>query len=407
MLSALADGTSEIGGYLPSQDCEQTIKAFQSMGITMTRSVVAGLPSLTVEGKGLHGLSEPQEVIDCGNSGTTMRLLTGLLAGQNFFSVLTGDRSLRTRPMRRVVDPLRMRGADIAGRADGDHAPLAIVGKPLAAIEYLLPIASAQVKSAVLLSGLSTSEPTIIYEPKASRDHTERMFQQFGLEFARKKESLTLMGGRPFSAQKIAVPGDLSSAAFFLVAATLVEGSEITLQNVGVNPTRTGILDILKLMGADIALLPKKEGDQEPVADLHVRSQALRGIEIGGDLILRAIDEFPIVCIAAARAEGITTIRGAKELRFKESDRIETMAQALRGMCVSVETLPDGIQIEGTHTWKGGLCKTGGDHRVAMSMAVAGLMASGGNEIDDIACIDTSFPGFFERLSILTDGKSK
>ncbi len=403
MLSALAEGTSEISGYLASQDCQQTIKAFQAMGISISASTIKGRPCLSIEGKGLEGLTEPRDVLDCGNSGTTMRLLTGLLSGQPFFSVLTGDQSLRTRPMRRIVDPLRMRGADIAGRAEGAQAPLAIVGKRLSAIDYLMPIASAQVKSAILLSGLGSAEATLLREPKASRDHTERMFQEFGLNLEKKKEILTFIGGQPFQAKKIAVPGDLSSASFFLVAGTLIEGSDITLENVGVNPTRTGILDILEQMGAKITLNPKPDAGHEPLADLQVCAHPLRGIEIEGDLILRAIDEFPIVCVAAARAEGRTTIRGAKELRFKESDRIETMAEALRGMGVAVETFPDGIQIEGKTNWKGCTCITGGDHRVAMSMAIAGLLASGGNKIDDVACIDTSYPGFFKDLSKLAE----
>lgn len=401
ILSCLAEGLSEIKGYLPAQDCLRTIQAFQEMGISIRPDHREGSPSLFVDGKGLRGLTEPGDVLDCGNSGTTMRLLAGLLSGQSFFSVLSGDPSLRNRPMRRIVDPLKMMGADIRGRANDAHAPLGVSGKPLSPIEYALPIPSAQVKSAILLAGLTGSGPTTILEPCPSRDHTERMFQHFGIPLTRKRGSLSLAGDQRFSGRKIEVPGDLSSAAFFLVAGTLVEGSEMTLCNVGVNPTRTGILDILNQMGADIRLDRKRTSAFEPLADLHVRSRPLKGVKIEGELILRAIDEFPILCVAAAKAEGETVIRGAADLRHKESDRIETMATALRGMGVEVETFPDGIRIVGKERWQGSHCRTAGDHRVAMAMAVAGLIATGGNIIDDTDCISISFPGFFDLLSIL------
>lgn len=402
MLSALAEGESEIIGYLPSQDCERTISAFQAMGIEVLTTQRNAQPTLQIKGRGLFGLKEPADVIDCGNSGTTMRLMAGLLAGQKFFSVLSGDASLRSRPMKRIVDPLRMMGAEISGRLQGQYAPLAISGKPLSPIEYTQSIASAQVKSAVLLAGLSLAEPTTVYEPARSRDHTERMFQHFGIPFERKGEQASVVGGTVFSGRKIAVPGDISSAAFFLVAGTIVEGSELTLRNVGVNPTRTGILDILLNMGADIKIEPQESTCNEPVADLIIRSSPLRGIEIGGELILRAIDEFPVLCIAAARAQGETVIRGARELRVKESDRIESMSAALTGMGITVETYDDGMRIEGRPDWLGCDCKTAGDHRIAMSMSVADLLAAGGNRIDDVECINTSFPGFIEQLAALS-----
>lgn len=403
MLSALAEGTSEIIGYLPSQDCERTIAAFQAMGIEISTRQLESQPALRIKGRGLFALKEPDNIIDCGNSGTTMRLMTGLLAGQSFFSVLSGDASLRSRPMQRIIDPLRMMGAEISGRSEGQYAPLAISGTALSPIEYTQPIASAQVKSSILLAGLSISGPTTVYEPGRSRDHTERMFQHFGIPFEQKGGGASVSGGNSFTAKKIIVPGDISSAAFFLVAGSIIEGSEITLHNVGVNPTRTGILDILLKMGADIKVETQESLCNEPLATLIVRSSPLRGIEIGSAMILRAIDEFPILCIAAARAEGETIIRGARELRVKESDRIASMAAALRGMGVTVETYDDGIRIEGKSDWQGCKCKTSGDHRVAMSMSIAGLLTEAGNDIDDLDCINTSFPGFIDHLSALSN----
>jgi 3-phosphoshikimate 1-carboxyvinyltransferase len=401
IFSALAEGPSEVIGYLPSEDCERTITAFREMGISISVETVKGVPSLRVEGKGLWGLNEPTGVIDCGNSGTTLRLLTGLLAGKPFFSVLTGDASLRKRPMRRVVDPLRMMGAEVLGRSGGNFAPLAISGKKLNGIDYHLPMASAQVKSALLLAGLTASGVTILSEPSRSRDHTERMLRFLGSRFEENNGRLSIVGGSSYSGKRIEVPGDLSSAAFFLVAGAIIEGSEITIRKVGVNPTRTGLLDVLKSMGANVIVTPLPPMGDEPVADLTVRSGPLHGTVIGGELIPRTIDEFPILCIAAAAAEGETMIRDAQELRVKESDRIATMALALRGMGITVEEFPDGMRIEGKKKWKGTFSTTQGDHRIAMSMVIAGLLAEGGNEIDDVACIDTSFPGFLGLLSKL------
>lgn len=401
IFSALGEGPSEIIGYLPSEDCERTITAFREMGIAISVETVNGLPSLHVQGKGLWGLTEPTGVIDCGNSGTTLRLLTGLLAGKPFFSVLTGDASLRKRPMRRVIDPLQTMGAEILGRSGGMLAPLAISGKKLNGIDYRLPIASAQVKSAILLAGLTASGVTTLSEPSRSRDHTERMLRSLGVRFEENNGRLSVVGGSSYPGKRIEVPGDLSSAAFFLVAGAIIEGSEITIRKIGVNPTRTGLLEVLKEMGAEITVTPLEPMGDEPVADLTVRSTSLHGAVIGGDLIPRTIDEFPILCVAAAAAEGETVIRDAQELRVKESDRIAAMAQALRGMGIAVEEFPDGMRIEGKKKWKGTFCETHGDHRIAMSMAIAGLVAEGGNEIDDVACIDTSFPGFLGLLGTL------
>ena len=403
ILASLAEGTSEIIGYLPSEDCERTVSAFREMGAAIKAGTAEGRPALTVEGKGLWGLSEPSGVIDCGNSGTTFRLLTGLLAGQSFFSVLTGDGSLRRRPMRRVVEPLRRMGAEIIGRDGANLPPLAISGRKLTGIDYLLPIASAQVKSALLLAGLTASGVTTISEPSRSRDHTERMFRHLGARFEEKEGRLSVVGGVPFSGKKIIVPGDLSSAAFFLVGAAIMKNSEVTVRNVGVNPTRTGFLEILQRMGADIAVRPLEPVCGEPIADVTVRSGALRGTVIEGDMIPRSLDEFPILCVAAARAEGTTVIRGAQELRVKESDRIAVMARALRGMGVEVEEFPDGMKIQGKGRWAGTRCETEGDHRVAMAMTIAGLAAEGGSEVDDEKCVNTSFPGFMKLLASLKD----
>lgn len=401
ILSALGEGTAEIVGYLPSEDCDRTVAAFREMGVSIIESSSGGISRLKIEGKGLGGLSEPKGVIDCGNSGTTMRLLTGLLAGQSFFSVVTGDASLRQRPMLRIVEPLRLMGGEIRGRSGGDFAPLAISGGGLSAINYRLPFASAQVKSAILLAGLLASGETTVSEPGRSRDHTERMFRYLGIKCEEKADGFSVAGGTPFKNKRIEIPGDISSAAFFLVAATILERSEITLRCIGVNPTRTGVLDVLQRMGADIMVQPLTPICNEPIADLTIRSRPLRGIVIDGALASSILDEFPVLCIAAAAAEGETVIRNAQELRVKESDRIETMAKALRGMGVQVETFADGMRIQGNRLWRGTTCETKGDHRIAMSMAVAGLRTEGENKIDDMDCIKTSFPGFLRLLSEL------
>ncbi len=402
ILSALGEGMSEIAGYLPSEDCARTIAAFREMGISVVSETKNGLPTLWVDGNGLSGLTEPSGVVDCGNSGTTLRLLAGLLAGQSFFSILTGDASLRSRPMRRVMDPLRRMGGEVFSRRGG-YAPLAISGKSLSAIDYAMPIPSAQVKSAILLAGLFASGTTRIKEPRPSRDHTERMFRYFGVSCKETEGGLTIDGGVSYPARKILVPGDLSSAAFFLVAGLIVEGSQITLCRVGINPTRTGILDILQQMGAQMVIKPLASDCCEPVADITVSTSALHGVVIEGETFLRAIDEFPILCVAAALAEGETVIRGAEELRVKESDRIATMAHALGKMGVAIEEFPDGIKIVGGKKLNGISCETRGDHRIAMAMTIAGLVAEGGVKMDDVSCVQTSFPTFESLLDRLKE----
>ena len=390
MFGSLAQGTTTVRGFLRGEDNMATLNAFRSMGV----EIADDGEILTITGRGLHGLREPGDIIDCGNSGTSMRLLTGLLAGQRFFSVLTGDRYLRKRPMKRVVGPLGEMGAIIHGRDGGEKAPLAIVGRPLTGIEYASPVASAQVKSALLLAGLYADGVTTVTEPHRSRDHSERMLAHFGAAIRVSDTGAAVSGGRELAGREIVVPGDISSAAFFLVAGLVVPGSELLVRGVGVNPTRTGIIDILRAMGGNIRLMDERDLSGEPVADLLVRSSSLRGIEIGGDLVPRAIDEFPVLAIAAALAEGVTTIRDARELRVKETDRIAATAANLRAAGVSVAETDDGMIVTGRGRLDGCTVASRGDHRIAMAMLVGGLAASGPVTVTDTACIATSFPRF-------------
>ena len=404
MLGSIAEGSTHITGLLESEDTRSTIAAFRQMGIEMEG------PSdgcLTITGKGLGGLTQPPSQIDCGNSGTTARLLTGLLAPQGFTSRLTGDASLRGRPMKRVVEPLSMMGADIIGTGGpGGEVmlPLTIKGSPLKAITYKTPVASAQLKSALLLAGIYAEGRTIINEPALSRDHTERMLQHFGYDISVTGTSVTIDGKGSLKGRSLDVPGDISSAAFFMVAAAITRGSEILIKNVCINPTRCGIIKILKRMGASIELQKTGDNDDndEPRADIRVESSKLRGIEIDGSELLPAIDEFPILCVAASFAKGVTTITGAGELRVKESDRISAMADDLGAVGVKVEELPEGIVIHGMDAGvkevKGGTVQSRSDHRVAMAMAVAGLGSAEGVTIEDPGCVAVSFPGFFELL---------
>ncbi len=395
MLGSIARGTTTISNFLRGEDNFSTMQAFRAMGVPIEDDG----QSITVTGVGLHGLKEPGDVLDCGNSGTTIRLMTGLLSGQSFFSVLTGDQYLRKRPMKRVSEPLRRMGACIAGRGGGNLAPLAITGTKLNGISYSSPIASAQVKSALMLAGLYAEGETSVTEPTLSRDHSERMFGYFGADLSRIGTTVTVLGGQELKGGEIAIPGDISSAAFFIVAALIVPGSELLIRNVGVNPTRTGVLDILQAMGGDISLLNQRECSGEPVADLLVRTSRLQGIEIGGDLVPRAIDEFPVISVAAAVAEGTTVIRDARELRVKETDRIAAMATNLRAIGAGlIEETEDGMIINGVETLRGGEVCSCGDHRIAMSLSVAALVSRSAIMVDDVSCVATSFPGFYELL---------
>jgi 3-phosphoshikimate 1-carboxyvinyltransferase len=332
-----------------------------------------------------------------------MRLMCGLLAGQKFFSVLTGDKYLRRRPMKRVVTPLVGMGARIWGRDGGERAPLAIQGGSLNPITYASPVASAQIKSAVLLAGLSVAGETRVTEPHLSRDHSERMLTCFGAEVRPFAGGVGLIGRPRLHAREIRVPGDISSAAFFMVAGLITPGAELLIRNVGINPTRSGIIDILKAMGGQLELLDSREQSGEPVADVLVRYSHLKGIEIGGDIVPRAIDEFPVISVAAALAEGTTTIRDAEELRVKETDRIAAMVSELGKLGAQVEARPDGMMITGVEQLKHGTVSSHGDHRIAMSLAVAALSAAGDVTIEDTACTDTSFPGFWALLETIRD----
>ena len=394
IFASIAEGTSRIRNLSGGEDNQRTLAAFENLGVSAWHDD----GSLCVEGKGWDGLRPPDRVIDCGNSGTTMRLLSGVLSGRPFASVLDGDASLRRRPMRRVMDPLGQMGAEISSASGDNLAPLRIRGGKLHGIDYQMPIASAQVKSAILLAGLQASGVTVVTEPQKSRDHTEIMALRFGAKLNVAGLAVTVEGGRPLRGQNVVVPGDLSSAAFFLVAAAAIPGSDVLVRNVGCNSTRSGILELLERMGAQVELLHGSDVNGESAADLRVTGTRLRGIEIGADMVARTIDEYPILFVAAALAEGATTVSGAKELRYKESDRIAVMAAALRQLGVGVDEREDGLRIEGQIRLRGANVKTHGDHRVAMAMAVAGLCADGGVEIDDDACASVSFPGFFELL---------
>ncbi len=394
MLGSIATGITRVTGFLRGEDNMATLNAFRAMGVEVEDDGT----TLTIHGRGLHGLKEPEDILDCGNSGTSIRLLTGLLAGQSFFSVLTGDKYLRKRPMKRVVGPLGAMGAKIAGRGGGEKAPLAITGSKLTGISYDSPVSSAQVKSAILLAGLYAEGETVVREPHLSRDHSERMLRHFGADIEADGPHVKIRGGRELAGQEIVVPGDISSAAFFLVAGLIVPGSELLIKGVGVNPTRTGIIDILELMGADLTLLNQREVSGEPVADILVKTSRLRGIEIGGDLVPRAIDEFPVICVAAACASGRTVIRDARELRVKETDRITAMAENLRLSGIAVEETEDGMIIGGGGSFVPFTADSKGDHRIAMSMLVAGLVAPDSSRVDDIDCIATSFPNFLALL---------
>jgi 3-phosphoshikimate 1-carboxyvinyltransferase len=402
MLGALAEGETRATGFLTGEDNRRTIDAFRRMGVDVRLEGT----TLTVRGAGGPSragqhLAEPDNVLDCGNSGTTIRLMTGLLAGQPFVSILTGDASLRGRPMGRVVEPLARMGARIVGRQGGTRAPLTIVGTVLWGIRYDLPVASAQVKSALLLAGLVASGETTVSEPGPSRDHTERMLTFMGADVTRNGGSVAVLGGTRLGGRDFAVPGDISSAAFFLVAALITPGSDLLVRDVGLNPTRTGVLDALAAMGGRIEVVARREGGPEPIGDLRVRTSRLRGIEIAGDLVVRAIDELPVLAVAAAFAEGTTVIRDAAELRVKETDRIASMADALARMGAQVRATPDGMVIEGGRPLRGARIASRGDHRTAMAAAVAGLAAAGETTVEDVACIDTSFPGFADLLDRL------
>ncbi|OGW62879.1 MAG: 3-phosphoshikimate 1-carboxyvinyltransferase [Nitrospirae bacterium RBG_16_64_22] len=399
ILGAIAHGTTEIRGLLRGDDVLRTLAAFRRLGVSIRDEGDV----VRIDGRGLAGLREPDDVIDLGNSGTSIRLLAGLLAGRPFLSILTGDESLRGRPMGRIADPLKKMGARIDGRDGGNLAPLAVRGGGLSGISYVSPVASAQVKSAVLLAGLSAEGETSVTEPGLSRDHTEKMLTAFGASVRREGLKVSVGGFDRLAACSVDVPGDFSSAAFFIVGATILPGSDLTIRRVGVNPTRTGLIDVLRNMGGRIELENMKETGGEAVADIRVRSAPLTGVTVAPEIVPRMIDEFPVLCIAAAAAEGETAVTGASELRVKESDRIAAMAHVLGQFGVQAEDAPDGIRIHGLGGSLGGDASgrrihSHGDHRVAMSAAIAALAAPSETLVEDTACVATSFPGFLGLL---------
>lgn len=399
IFSSLAKGKSIIRNFLRAADPISTINAFRALGVSIDEND----DDIIVNGNGIHGLKEPLDVIDCGNSGTTIRLVSGVLSGNPFFSVLTGDDSLRTRPMGRVITPLQKMGAEIRARDKNEYPPLAITGKKLQSIKYTLPVASAQVKSAILLAGLYAEGETEITEPLKSRDHTERMLLAFGSEITVDGLRVKIIGGTELQGTELEVPGDFSSSAFFIIGALLIKNSDITIKGVGINPTRTGLIGMLKEMGADIEIFNIRTISGEPVADIHCHgSKALRALNITGEKIPAFIDEFPILCVAATQAEGITTIKGAEELRVKESDRIKSIVTELKKMGAEIEEFGDGLSIKGKRLLTGTTVDSYHDHRIAMALSVAGLIAKGTTTVRGISCVNTSFPGFFELLKRLT-----
>lgn len=397
MFGAIAEGKTTVSNFLIGEDCLSTIDCFRKLGVEIE---VDGT-NVTVQSKGINSWEEPKEVLYTGNSGTTTRLMLGILSGTNFHSIMTGDESIGKRPMRRVVDPLRLMGAQISGRAGGQFTPLAIQGTKLKGIKYDMPVASAQVKSAILLAGMQAEGTTVVREKVVSRDHTERMLAQFGANIDVKDGAITLKGGQKLVGTHVNVPGDISSAAFFLVAGAICGNSEIVLENVGVNPTRDGIIEVLQNMGANMTVDVNDSDDAEPTATITIRSSQLTGATIEGAIIPRLIDEIPIIALLATQAEGTTVIRDAEELKVKETDRIEAVVSELKKLGANIEGTDDGMIIHGPTKLKGSQLKSYGDHRIGMMGVIAALITEGQVEIDDVDCISISYPTFFEHVHSL------
>lgn len=392
MFGAISKGITNIKGFLTGADCISTISIFKKMGI----DIEIQNTSVTVKGKGLYGLSNPGEILDCGNSGTTTRLVSGILSAQNFTSVLTGDKSIQKRPMNRIIAPLTLMGANI--KSNNGFAPLTITGSSLHGIEYNSPVASAQVKSAILLAGLYADSPTTVIEPAKSRDHTELMLKKFGADLYTTKTSATINPCKELFSTDIDVPSDISSAAFFMAAAVLVPGSELILENVGINPTRDGVIKVLKDMGANIEIINSND-EFEPVADIKVSYSKLHATTIGGEIIPTLIDELPLLAAVASLAEGKTIIKDAAELKVKESNRIKVMCEELSKLGVNVVETEDGMEIEGTNKLLGNVTiSTHDDHRIAMTFAILGLISEGEIKLDNKACVEISYPEFFDDL---------
>lgn len=401
MMSAMARGKINIHNFLAAADCMSTVNCLRNLGVKIEGPRNNGL---VVYGDGISSFKEPLGVLDAGNSGTTMRLMAGVAASLPFFSVITGDSSLCRRPMERIITPLTQMGASIRAGARNTRPPLAITGGGLKGIDYHSPVASAQVKSAVLLAGLQARGETLVTEPSLSRDHTERMLSFFNVPVSRSGLTVSVTGPcrlQP-SHDTIQIPGDISSAAFFMVAALLLPGSDIEITGVGINPSRTGIIDVLKRMGADISIYKERRECGEPVADLRITGGRLKGVSIGGDMIPRLIDEIPVLAVASVFARGETVISGAHELKYKETDRLQAVVAELSKMGAEINALPGGIIINGTGNLRGARCDSRGDHRMAMALAVAGLGATGETVIEGASCIDISFPNFLNVLNSLT-----
>ncbi|MBE5912513.1 MAG: 3-phosphoshikimate 1-carboxyvinyltransferase [Pseudobutyrivibrio ruminis] len=398
MFGAISEGITELTGFLDGADCRSTISCFKAMGIDITQEH----DHVVIHGKGLKGLSAPSKMLDVGNSGTTTRLISGILAGQRFISSLNGDESIQKRPMGRIITPLTSMGAHIKSIKDNGCAPLEIGGAPLHAIHYDSPVASAQVKSCVLLAGLYADGVTSVTEPVISRNHTELMLKGFGADIKSEGLTASIVGGPRLIGQKITVPGDISSAAYFIVAGLICPNADLLIKNVNTNPTRAGIIQVAKNMGGNIELLNERIVSGEPVADIHVSSSDLHGCEVSGEIIPTLIDELPVIAVMAACAKGTTVIKDAAELKVKESDRIATVTENLKNMGCDITPTEDGMIIVGGNPLHGALISTYKDHRIAMSFAIAGLVADGETSFDDEGCCVISYPEFFETLKALS-----
>ena len=398
ILGSIAEGLTTVTGFLPADDTLSSAEAMMMLGVP----IKIEKDTVKIWGNGTYGLTEPENTIYAGNSGTTARFLSGLLSGQNFFSSITGDQYLRARPMDRVVMPLSLMGAQIWGRDNGKRLPLAISGAKLKGIKYTLPIASAQVKSAILIAALYAEGETEIVEPEPTRDHTERMLSYLGVGIEKDGSRIKVRGPQRLeSGRELSIPSDISSASFFIVAALINPNSEILIKNVGLNPTRTGVLEILTKMGGDIKILNKREESGEDIGDILAKSSKLRAVEIAGKIIPKTIDELPIIAVAACYSEGETVIKNAKELRVKETDRIKAMSTELRKFGAEIDELDDGMVIRGRETLNETECSSWGDHRIAMALAVAATRAKGRTQIKDAECVSVSFPKFFKILNSL------
>ncbi|WP_064091033.1 3-phosphoshikimate 1-carboxyvinyltransferase [Rossellomorea aquimaris] len=400
MFGSIAEGKTTIHNFLMGEDCLSTISCFRKLGVDISLME----DEVIINGKGWSGLIEPKEILDVGNSGTTTRLIMGILAGRPFHSVLIGDESIARRPMKRVTDPLKLFGTHIDGRNGGDFTPLTIRGGSLKGIQYELPIASAQVKSAIVLAGLQAEGRTEIIEPQKTRNHTEKMIVEFGGSVEREEKTIKVLGGQSLKGTEVFVPGDISSAAFFMVAAAIVPGSNVILKNVGLNETRIGIIEVLEKMGATIEVLEhSKQG--EPIGDIHIVTSELKGIEIAGDLIPSLIDEIPVIALLATQAIGTTTIKNAEELKVKETNRIDAIVAELKKLGASIRATDDGMIIEGKTSLNGGNVHSWGDHRIGMTLAIASLITKTDVYLENAEAINISYPQFFKDLEQLLISK--